>query len=118
LFEQAPYSINASLDYDNPRAGTDVTMSFNEVGERLIQVNLTGEPDLYTRPVPVLDLVFSQRITKKLMMKGFAKNIINRPYQEVYADPGTGGQYYGKTYVHRSYYYGSEFMLGFTYNLF
>jgi TonB-dependent receptor len=118
LFEQAPYSINASLDYDNPRAGTDVTMSFNEVGERLIQVNLTGEPDLYTRPVPVLDLVFSQRITKKLMMKGFAKNIINKPYQEVYADPGTGGQYYGKTYVHRSYYYGSEFMLGFTYNLF
>jgi TonB-dependent receptor len=118
LFEQPPYSINASLDYSNPYSGSDITMSFNEVGERLIQVNLTGEPDLYTRPVPILDLVFSQRITKRLMLKGFAKNIINKPYQEVYADPGTGGQYYGKTYVHRSYYYGTEYMLGLTYNFF
>jgi len=118
LFEQPPYSINASLDYANPNSGTDVTLSFNEVGERLIQVNLTGEPDLYTRPMPVLDLVFSQKITKRLMLKGFAKNLINSPYEEVYADPGTGGQYYGKTYVHRSYLYGTEYMLGLTYNLF
>lgn len=118
LFEQAPYSINASLEYNNTRLGSDIVLSFNEVGERLIQVNLTGNPDLYTRPVPVLDFVFSQRITKKLMLKGFAKNIINHPYQEVYANSGTGGQYYRKTYVHRSYYYGTEYMLGLTFNLF
>lgn len=118
LFEQAPYSINASLDYDNPHSKTNITVSFNEVGERLIQVNLTGEPDLYTRPVPVLDLVFRQQITRRLQLKGFAKNILNHPYQEVYADPGTGGQYYGKSYIHRSYTYGTELMLGLTYNLY
>lgn len=118
IFEQAPYSINASLDYDNPKSKTNITMSFNEVGERLIQVNLTGEPDLYTRPVPILDLVFSQQITKRILLKGFAKNILNHPYQEVYADPSTGGKFYGKSYVHRSYLYGAEYMLGLTYNLF
>lgn len=118
IFEQAPYSINATLDYDNPKSKTSINMSFNEVGERLIQVNLTGEPDLYTRPVPILNLVFSQQLTKRILLKGFAKNILNHPYQEVYADPGTGGQYYGKTYIHRSYNYGTEYMLGLTYNLF
>lgn len=56
--------------------------------------------------------------TRRLQLKGFAKNILNHPYQEVYADPGTGGQYYGKSYIHRSYTYGTELMLGLTYNLY
>jgi TonB-dependent receptor len=118
LFEQAPYSINAYLNYNNPRTRTDVTFNFNEVGERLIQINLSGEPDLYSRPMPMLDIVFSQYLTKRLQLKGYAKNILDRPYQEVYANPGTGGKYYGKSYIHRSYHRGSEIMLGLTYNIF
>ncbi len=118
LFEQAPYSINAYLSYSNPKSRTDITASFNEVGERLIQVNLNGEPDLYSRPMPVLDLVFSQYLTKRLQLKGYAKNILDQPYQEVYANPGTGGKYYGKTYLRRSYHRGAELMLGLTYNIF
>jgi TonB-dependent receptor len=118
LFEQAPYSINAYLNFSNPRSRTDITATFNEVGERLIQINLSGEPDLYTRPVPVLDIVFSQYLSKRLQLKGYAKNILDQPYQEVYANPGTGGKYYGKSYIRRSYHKGSEFMLGLTYNIF
>lgn len=118
LFEQAPYAVNAYLNYSNPRSRTEVTATFNEVGERLIQINLSGEPDLYTRPVPVLDLVFSQYLSKRLQLKGYAKNILDHPYQEVYANPGTGGKYYGKTYLRRSYHKGTEFMLGLTYNIF
>jgi TonB-dependent receptor len=117
LFEQAPYSVNLYLNYANRKQGTDITATFNMVGERLIQVNLDGTPDLYTRPVPVLDLVFTQQLYKKLQLKGFAKNILDRPYQEVYANPGTGGNFYGKKYIRRSYYRGSEIMLGLTYSL-
>ena len=118
LFEQAPYSVNAWLNYANPRTGSDVTVTFNEVGERLIRVNTDGTPDLYSQPTPVLDLVFSQKINKRLLFKGYAKNILNQSFKEVYANPGNGGKYYGKEYISRDYRKGAEFMLGLTYNLF
>ncbi|TDX00756.1 TonB-dependent receptor domain-containing protein [Dinghuibacter silviterrae] len=118
LFEQAPYSVNAYINYANPHTGTDVTVTFNEVGERLIQVNLDGTPDLYSRPAPILDIVFSQMITKRLQFKGYAKNALNPSLNEVYANPGNGGKYYGHTYIRRSYQKGSEIMLGLTYHLF
>lgn len=117
LFEQAPYSVNVYLNYSNRKRGTDVTATFNMVGERLIQVNLDGTPDLYSRPQPVLDLVFTQQLFKRIQLKGFAKNILDKPYQEVYANPGTGGKFYGKQYTRRSYNRGTEMMLGLTYTL-
>ena len=117
LFEQAPYSVNAWLNYNNPRSGTDLTATFNMVGERLVQINLTGEPDLYTRPVPTLDFVFSQRLNKHFLFKGYAKNILDPDIKTVYANPRTGGKWYGTEYVNRSYKKGCEIMLGITYNL-
>ncbi|RFS19434.1 hypothetical protein DVR12_22630 [Chitinophaga silvatica] len=118
LFEQAPYSINGFLNYNNKKSGTDITSTFNMVGERLIQVNMDGSPDLYSRPMPVLDFVFSQQLAKRLVFKGYAKNILNSPYEEVYSNPQTNGKYYGTRYLRRSYKRGTEFMLGLTYNLY
>ncbi|MVZ62587.1 carboxypeptidase-like regulatory domain-containing protein [Sphingobacterium humi] len=118
LFEQAPYSINAWLNFNRQEWGADYTLTFNMVGERLVQINLLGEPDLYSQPVPMLDFVWSQNITKKLVIKGFAKNILNPGIKTVYANPGTGGLWYNKEYIHRKYKRGSEIMIGLTYNLF
>jgi TonB-dependent receptor len=118
LFEQAPYSANVYLDYDNPKLGSSFTTSFNIVGERLVQVQLDGTPDIYDRPVPMLDFVFSQRLNKHFLLKGFAKNILNPPYRQVYADPGNNGKYHGITYLHHEYYRGTEYALGLTYNIF
>lgn len=118
LFEQAPYSVNGWLNYTNKKTGTDLTTSFNMVGERLVQINLTGEPDLYSRPVPMLDFVFSQKLAKRVVFKGYAKNILNPNIQTVYANPGTGGTWYGNEYLNRSFKRGMEVMLGFTYKLF
>ncbi|NML23588.1 TonB-dependent receptor [Pseudoflavitalea sp. G-6-1-2] len=117
LFEQAPYSINIFLNYNNKKRGTDLTATFNMVGERLIQVNLDGTPDLYSRPNPVLDIVFTQQLLKRWQLKGYAKNILDKPVEEVYANPGTGGKFYGKKYVRRSFYRGTELMIGLTYTL-
>lgn len=118
LFEQPPYSVNAYLDYDNTHTGTNLTVSFNVVGERLIQVQLDGTPDLYDRPAPALDFVFGQKLGKRFLVKGFAKNILNPPYREVYTYPGQGGKFYGSTYIHHAYYKGTQYSLGLTYNLF
>ena len=118
IFEQAPYVVNAYLDYDNPKSRTNITASFNIVGERLVQVQLDGTPDLYDRPVPVFDLVFSQYVLKRFQVKGFAKNILNAPYRVVYASPRNNGQYHGNLYVQHQFYKGTEYSLGITYNLF
>jgi len=118
VFEQAPYSINAYLDYANTASGTDITTSFNMVGARLIQVQLDGTPDIYDRPTPTLDLVFSQKLGKKWIVKGFAKNLFDPPYKEVYTNPGNDGKYYGNEYIYREYHKGAEFSLGLTYKLF
>ena len=118
VFEQAPYSVNAYLDYLNVHSSTDVTVSFNIVGERLTQVQLDGTPDIYDRPVPVLDVVFSQHLGKRWLVKGFAKNILNPPVRDVYADPGNDGKFHGITYIHHQYYKGAEVALGISYNLF
>ncbi|MGV6946325.1 carboxypeptidase-like regulatory domain-containing protein [Sphingobacterium kyonggiense] len=117
LFEQAPYSINTWLNFNHEKWGTDITSTFNMVGERLIQINLTGEPDLYSRPVPVLDFVFSQRLSNRLLFKGYAKNVLNPDINTVYSNPKTGGKWYKNEYINRSFKNGTEIMLGFTYNI-
>ncbi|OQP51107.1 hypothetical protein A4H97_00145 [Niastella yeongjuensis] len=118
LFEQPPYSINAYVDYDNSRLGTQLTVNFNIVGERLIQVQLDGSPDVYSRPVPSLDVVFTQRLMKRLTIKGFAKNILNPYYRDVYATPRNNGLYHNVLYVQHQYQRGAEYALGITYKLF
>ena len=117
LFEQPPYSINAYLDYTNGRLGSQLSVNFNIVGERLIQVQLDGSPDIYSRPVPMLDVVFSQRFLKRFAVKGFAKNILNPAYRDVYATPGNNGLYHGVRYIQHQYWRGAEYSLGITYNL-
>ncbi|MBN9384149.1 MAG: TonB-dependent receptor [Chitinophagaceae bacterium] len=118
VFEQPPYSLNAYLDFDYPRCGTSATLSFNVVGERLVQVQLDGTPDIYDRPAPMLDFVFSQRLGKRFLVKGFAKNILDPAFREVYAYPSNGGKFNGQTYIHHQYHKGTELALGLTYNLF
>ncbi|WP_316843896.1 TonB-dependent receptor domain-containing protein [Pedobacter psychrodurus] len=118
VFEQAPYSINAYFDYANTKSGTNITTSFNMVGARLVQVQLDGTPDLYDRPTPTLDVVFSQKLGKQWTVKGFAKNIFDPAYKTVYTNPGNSGKYYGEEYIYRMYHKGAEFSLGLTYKLF
>lgn len=118
VFEQAPYSINVYLDFVGAKTGTNITTSFNMVGSRLIQVQLDGAPDIFDRPAPVLDFVFSQRLNKHFSAKGFAKNILDPAFMEVYTTPGSEGKYHGETYVRRKYYKGMELALGITYSIF
>lgn len=117
VFEQAPYSINTALDYNNPKTKTNISCNFNMVGARLVQVQLDGTPDIFDRPVPILDLVFSQRLGKYFQVKGFAKNMLDPYYRQVYTNAGNNGKYHGSTYVYRQYKRGSEFSLGVAYKI-
>ncbi|MGO4291044.1 carboxypeptidase-like regulatory domain-containing protein [Chitinophaga sp. RAB17] len=117
VFEQAPYSINTALDYNNPKTLTNISCNFNIVGARLVQVQLDGTPDIFDRPVPMLDFVFSQQLGKYFQVKGFAKNMLDPYYRQVYTNAGNNGQYHGSTYIYRQYKRGSEFSLGIAYKI-
>ncbi|WP_256009259.1 carboxypeptidase-like regulatory domain-containing protein [Desertivirga xinjiangensis] len=118
VFEQPPYVINTSVSYDNKKLGSVFNLQFNQIGERLVEVQLNGGPDVYEQPAGVLDAVIKQKIFKGLQLTGFAKNILDPDFKRVYAKPGRGGRYgtYNEEYVRRKYRRGAEFMLGLNYN--
>ncbi len=96
LFDQSPYVLNVDLSYDNRRSGTQVTIAFNQSGERLYLVNEAGY-DVYEQPAPQLDLIISQRLSKHWKLRFSAKNILDPSYERIYGREGEipGLQPYG-----------------------
>ena len=117
LFEQPNYGFNASFGYDNPDKGTSINTYFNATGERLVEINVDGTPNVFERPAPQFDFIFSQRLIKRLVLKGFVKNILDSPSKWLYTKAGDHGKYgyLNETYTRRSFTRGREISLGFTY---
>lgn len=73
---QSPYAVNVQLAYDNPDSETAIVAQLNVFGRRIESVGAVGQPDVYEEPVPLLDLVASQRIgAVKFGVK--LKNLLN-----------------------------------------
>lgn len=85
LSDQSPYIINLDLTYDNPRWGTTLSFNYNIFGPRLLIANLSA-PDIYEQPVPLLDIVFSQRIGRHLNLKLAARNLLNPEIKRTYGE--------------------------------
>jgi TonB-dependent receptor len=107
---QSPYLLNADLSYENFEQGTTASLYFNVFGERLSQVSLGGTPDVFERPSPQLDLIFSQRFFSNVRVKFSAKNVLGQPYQEAY-------NFQGEDFIYQEYNPGRTFSLGVSYNL-
>jgi len=118
LMNQPAYSINTYIDFTMPKHGTSVSVNFNMVGERLKQIVLTGEPDIYTQPVPRLDVTFSQKFLKYWTFKGYVKNILDPFARESYSNYGDKGSYYSHHYYRREYKQGTEVLLGLSYDIY
>lgn len=120
LYEQPPYIINANIGYNNSRIKTVANLVFNVTGERLIQIYLSGTPNVYERPSPTLDFTFAKGLYKRWQVKGYIKNILNSYYSSVYTLPNNNGKYgsHDETYYRRRYQPGREIAVGVTYNLF
>lgn len=74
---QSPYVINASLGYDNPDVGTNVSLLYNVFGPRIAEVGALGLPDVREMPYHQLDLVLTQQLPGGLQIRFKAKNLIN-----------------------------------------
>ncbi|MEX0810819.1 MAG: TonB-dependent receptor [Chitinophagales bacterium] len=108
MFGQSPYIINAFINYDNDKTGTNVNMAFNIFGPRLAVVIPSATPNVYEKPRPSLNFSISQNIGKHFALSLNANNLIDPDYALVYTFKDT-------EYAYQSYNIGRTFSLGFTY---
>lgn len=79
LSAQAPYIVNAALDFDPTDWGFRARVQYNVVGPRLVQVGTHGIPDIYELPRHGLDVSIAQRIGPHVELRGSATNLIDGP---------------------------------------
>lgn len=117
LVDQPDIAYNINLDFDYPRWGTQINLLYNKTGKRLSDINADGSPNIYEFPAGSMDMVWSQKITKRLEFKAFAKNILNNSTEFYYANSGSGHAIGvdRRSYLRRAYNYGSVFTFGFKY---
>jgi outer membrane receptor protein involved in Fe transport len=105
---QAPYIVNAAIDFDEPDWGTRARVSYNVVGPRLAQVGTQGLPDVTEEPRHQLDLLIGQAIGEHVELRGSASNLIDSPIER------TQGETAGKPNVVQKYRLGQTFTIGAT----
>ena len=76
---QAPWVINAYLDYENKHFGTHVRLLYNAVFRTLAFVGGNNLPDMYIDPVHQLDFVGQQRLYKGLNLQLQVQNMLDWP---------------------------------------
>lgn len=80
---QSPYVINIGLLYDLEKAGLNMTLLYNQIGQRIYLVgDLTagaGSPDIWEAPRPLLDFQVAKKIMKnKAEIKLNVTDILNQ----------------------------------------
>ncbi|HPD94530.1 MAG TPA: TonB-dependent receptor [Tenuifilaceae bacterium] len=108
MYDQAPYTINASLSYENTDKGWESSINFNMSGKRLIvyQIDL---PSIYLQPTPDLNITVKKTFSKNYSIRFSAKNILNNAYAE---EMKLGSN----TYYTTKYRLGRSYSLSITYN--
>lgn len=81
---QAPYIINAGLQYDNPGIGMDAGFFYNVNGETLVIVGGGLFPDVYADPFHNLRFNLNKSIGDKASVNLSVSNILNDSTQELY----------------------------------
>lgn len=110
MFGQAPYVVNAFLNYENPVLGMEANLTYNVSGPKLILVIQGATPDIYQQAFNSLNFNISKSIGKHFRMGISATNILNDRKEQTYT-------YKGVQYDFQSYTMGQTFSLGIKYTL-
>ena len=77
LYGQSPYVVNATLGWSHPKVA-DVNVLYNVIGPRIVDVGISGLPDMFERPVHRVDVVASRMMRKDLRLKLAVSNLLNQ----------------------------------------
>jgi hypothetical protein len=110
MFGQAPYVINAILDYTGKK-GLSGSLSYNVQGSKLTFTSVDLSPDIYELPRHLLNFKIAQTIGKHFAVSLTIRDIFNAPVRRSY-------KYEAGYLVDFDYYrFGSEFSIGVSYTL-
>ncbi len=109
MYNQSPYVVNASLEYENPDRGLSSAVTFNVYGERLklISIDLL---DVYEQPRPELGFYIKKQLGEAFSVRFRASNLLNPKIQELIT-------YESTDYIYSSYTRGISFSFGVNYNI-
>ncbi len=81
MYNQAPYTVNAGITYENQDKGWESTLSFNVTGERMVvfQIDL---PSIYLQPMPDLNFTLKKNFSDRISLRFKAENLVNYTYKE------------------------------------
>ena len=108
MFGQAPYSFNAILSFRSNSGATNVNLSYNVVGPRIITVASGATPNYYLQPQPSLNFNLSQELNDRFKIKVSGQNLLNSKYQEMVT-------YKGEEYPVNVFQLGRTYALGLSY---
>jgi hypothetical protein len=114
---QSPYLVNAGLQYDAEK-GTNISILYNRIGQRLSLVGNTQFSDIYEKPRDLVDLQISQKVfNKKGEVRLTVSDILNQKVM-TYQNKNSAKAYNaGTDIMFTSYTPGTTFTIGFNYNL-
>ena len=123
IFGQSPYVANAELLYNDPLKGSQVSVSYNIFGERIVLVGGQSAPDVYEQPRGLLNVSITQRFGP-LQIRLRGTNLLDPDFEmiqthEFFNRDSNGNRTGGKQereYVFQRFTRGRTFSLGLSYN--
>jgi hypothetical protein len=74
---QSPYVANLQLGYLHPDGRREVALLYNSFGERIVNVGVQGQPDIYEQPFQQLDLVWTEKLGRDWRVRLRLRNILD-----------------------------------------
>jgi len=116
---QSPYLVNAGFQY-NGEKGTNISLLYNIIGQRLAFVGNQNFGDIYEKPRNLIDFQIAQRIlNKRGEVKLTISDILNQDFllyeKPIFKDKTAYDKAVDRTFT--KYKFGSTITLGFTYDL-
>ena len=110
LSNQAPWVVNAMVDYASEDLGLKARLLYNISGRSIVTVGTNGLPDVYEQPRHAMDAVLAKDLGKHLELKLSATNILNSAFVRTQGESNDGDN------VVREYRDGSTLSVSGTYN--
>jgi outer membrane receptor protein involved in Fe transport len=110
MLGQAPYIVNAYLNYENSNSGLSATIGYHVSGEKLSLITKGSTPYIYELPRNSLNFSIEKNIGENFTVDASVDNILNSKYME--AHHFDSGDRYSLQYKE-----GRKFSLGIKYSI-
>lgn len=74
---QSPYVVNLQVGYSDPEGFHEFALAFNQSGERIVQVGVDSQPDVYEQPAPLLDLNWRWQFARDWSSRMRLRNLLD-----------------------------------------